>query len=1692
MKRKHIALLLACSMVLGFTPQASIGAKAATNDNVVFLNDFEASKLPDEVSGVLKSSDVAIKSLGDNKALKIASKFDGTDDWDNNKHEIAFTTSNQDLVKGSKVEYDIIIPTANKNFNGLMKSAGGFTTHDTSTDEWGWASLDCGDIKSTAFSDMGDGYSKVHVSTTLTEDVKGACKLDIQIDAYECTYAGDMYLDNVKISKPASSENKSKDTIIFENDLETSKLPDEVSGVLKSTDVTAASLEEDNTALKIKSKFDGTDSWEDNIHQISYKTNYTKDLSKDAKIEYDIIIPTANKSFTGQMKGAGGVTTHDESTDEWGWVNFNVQDITSSDFVDMGNGYSKVHVAQTMEGEVKGLFKIDLQIVAWECTYSGDFYVDNIKYSEPGKETPGEGSVVTDKNIYYSDFEANQMPNTVTGVISASDLSIEKVNDSNALKVPTKFDGTDDWENNNHQMVFDAKSDDDVTKDAKLEFDLLIPTKNKNFDGQMKIAGGFTTFDGDNWAWVNNSMADIKSSDFTDLGNGYSLKHVVVNPSDVVKGMQNINLQIDAYECTYKGDIYIDNLRLHESKTSEAEVATGLIWDFNDASKGLDGWKYDSDYDYHGTHDVSYDTSFTGSGSLKFDLDFTKDSSAGWSEVKLSNWVSDGINMGEYNTIKFNLYYNPANMTKGSFKSQFWINSDINKSTDIDFAKSEYLGNGVSKVPVSMTFDSKDVKANNVILTLVGSSTDYKGAMYIDDINLCNTKVKDIYVNKTVEATSNPTKVDISSLQTPSSVQLVDSKATDSTASLLAYLKGIGQSKYAIFGHQDPTTYKAGTMPNGATSDVEDLTGSLPGVCGIDGLSFTGAELQLKPGDTRDLVTATADVCKEEAAKGSILTLSVHMPNFARVAEKGKKNGKYDYSGYTVADMEGNVAERILPGGDLNEVYNGYLDMVADFGHQMDEVDVPILFRPLHECNGSWFWWGKGACDDDTYKSLFAYTVEYLRDTKNVHNFLYVFSPNGPFIDENDYLQRYPGDAFVDIMGIDQYHNNPKGGPEIDGWFKSLKDSIAIVDAAAEKHGKLSTVSETGIATTKGSLYEQNGATAVSGNLDKDWYQHVAEIVSESNMPFYMVWANFAKDNFYVPYMVDETKGHEMVDNFINYYNDENSVFANGVGDYREVKVNKGDAFSYAYIESPAPGSRVLNPATIKAKVSADSTDIKFNVKAGDELVATLDAKLNEASGLYEADIDEALLNKIGKKVGSIEVTIDGEVKTSAKYTFNIPVPEIKNDVVDDFEAYGDEDSLLQGAWGTNCGAGCSLTPTLVKDEDGNHKMKFNYKISTEVLEEGYAGMLNTKKCDWSAYDALQIYIKPDGNAQKLVVQITCNGEDFEVHLPEFAGTTEGTTLVIPFSEFKGKQNGTFDPANITSFGLWCNTIVPEGHTGAWTVDSSFEFDNIKAVKQSEVNTGAEDLEKAVKAVEKAENSKTQADITEAEKLIAKLESGKDKTDLEARIKVVKDSLVDTNTVTVKDANLKSAICKLLNKSVTDTLTKADMAKVKNLDAKNLGITSLEGLEYATNLRDLDVTGNSITDVTPITSLMSLKYLSLDNNSVTDAMLNTLSSMTSLLSLSVTGTKVTNIDPVAKLVNLKYLYISNTDVSDLTPVKGLSELRYLYLCNTKVKDIAPVYSCQKLMILGISGNGMNYNIWGLKSQLPNLKSVVND
>ena len=347
---------------------------------------------------------------------------------------------------------------------------------------------------------------------------------------------------------------------------------------------------------------------------------------------------------------------------------------------------------------------------------------------------------------------------------------------------------------------------------------------------------------------------------------------------------------------------------------------------------------------------------------------------------------------------------------------------------------------------------------------------------------------------------------------------------TENVAELLETLTDYFVKDRILLGHQNAGHIGVSiNAVDGTESDVKNLTGSHPAIVGIDTLSFLGYE-----GKMHDLVT----VVKNMHRQGIIITLSSHMPNFTLGG-----NEFYDYSpNYT----DGDCAKKILPGGELNEKYRRFLDMIAEFASLCIDVEgekIPMIFRPFHECNGSWFWWGKEFVSDEDFISLFRYTVDYLMGEKGVDNFIVAYSPNGPIKDDKEYLERYPGDEYIDILGLDYYHDKPHNG---DGFFKKMTDSLDVIYVLANERKKIAALTETGYR----SLDTENGyfeGLAPCDNTVQDWFTSLLEALVNTDggahIAYVLFWANFSDTQFWVPFVTEDFR-HEMCDDFIKFAED--------------------------------------------------------------------------------------------------------------------------------------------------------------------------------------------------------------------------------------------------------------------------------------------------------------------------------------------------------------------------------------------------------------------------------------------------------------------------------------------------------------------------------------------------------------------------
>ncbi|GGJ47458.1 glycosyl hydrolase [Deinococcus roseus] len=646
-------------------------------------------------------------------------------------------------------------------------------------------------------------------------------------------------------------------------------------------------------------------------------------------------------------------------------------------------------------------------------------------------------------------------------------------------------------------------------------------------------------------------------------------------------------------------------------------------------------------------------------------------------------------------------------------------------------------------------------------------------------------------------------------------VNLVDAHADDRTRSLFDHLNAI-RGKGVIFGHQHATTEGVSiTTHDGSESEVKNAVGDFPGMFGWDTLSLEGFEKPGVYGGSAEQKKQSRDnlisVMKKAYAAGGVLTLSSHMPNFV--------------TGGNFYDTKGSVLSHILPGGDKHAQYTAFLDMIADFAVKLKDDSgkaIPVIFRPFHEQNGGWFWWGAPYRTAEQYQEIYRFTVEYLRDVKNVHNFLYAFSPGSPFNStESTFLETYPGDDYVDILGFDTYYDS-----KTQGWFQGAVQDAKLISKLADQKGKVSAFTEFGHSGLKSTgTQDLNFFTKLLAALQSDR--------DASRMAYMLTWANFSSDALFVPYKNAPGLGdHELLPDFTEYYKDPYTLFSKEVGksDAYTRKVNTAAEQPFMHVVSPT-GQQILSSkvkTTLRVKVLNQQVQKVTYLVGSDptEHEMTLDA--TSALGYYTAEWQpDAALDETATTL-TVKVYAAGGKVMQQNVTLYIgdAAGETSPLTVDSFDRYKGSNSLLDAAYSP---AGDLNTITL----DGAHKGEGNYglKFQYTLAGQGYTGEVkNLAGADWSAASKLRLWLQPDGSNNKLVLQVNASGISFEAY-PSLAGTVAGW-LEIPFNSFTvapwdtsnaGKTLGGDLLKDIRAFGIYINRN--EGNPASGTL----YLDEIKA-----------------------------------------------------------------------------------------------------------------------------------------------------------------------------------------------------------------------------------------------------------------------
>lgn len=311
-----------------------------------------------------------------------------------------------------------------------------------------------------------------------------------------------------------------------------------------------------------------------------------------------------------------------------------------------------------------------------------------------------------------------------------------------------------------------------------------------------------------------------------------------------------------------------------------------------------------------------------------------------------------------------------------------------------------------------------------------------------------------------------------------------------------------------LFGHHDDPVYGHTWRGDEGRSDVLETAGEYPAVMSWDLGAMESDSVNNLDGVPFDRMRAEV---KAQDARGGINTFSWHLWDPVTHLDS-----------WQTADSM--VVSRMVNTPEGIAAYNAALDKLAAFFQSLTRDDgsrIGVIFRPWHEHTGSWFWWGRDNCSVDDYRKLWTIMRDNF-DRHGIDNIVWAYSPDRCETAEK-YMERYPGDDYVDILGADVYHFGGEEGTE--EYIRDAESTIATAVAEAAARGKTAAFTETGCESI----------------VIPDWYTRVLlPLIGKYPVAYVTVWRNAHNNekHFYAPY-----PGHPAQDDFKKFHDNPTTVF---------------------------------------------------------------------------------------------------------------------------------------------------------------------------------------------------------------------------------------------------------------------------------------------------------------------------------------------------------------------------------------------------------------------------------------------------------------------------------------------------------------------------------------------------------------------
>lgn len=302
---------------------------------------------------------------------------------------------------------------------------------------------------------------------------------------------------------------------------------------------------------------------------------------------------------------------------------------------------------------------------------------------------------------------------------------------------------------------------------------------------------------------------------------------------------------------------------------------------------------------------------------------------------------------------------------------------------------------------------------------------------------------------------------------------LTDRKASKETKYLFQNLRISSSRSKTMIGTEQATTTgeftrkkRCGAVSqsrvNGYNSDIRDVCGKGPGIYGFDLVHVLAEWPWIYAEPEKDKMRMKAQIrdhIQKIHSRGGVITIHWHINNpiTEELYDKGPKE-MWQLVEPKTCRQHKTLKKISNCGKSFRKFEAKYKEVVSWFNTLKDKKGkmIPIIFRPFHEQNGNWFFWGAGGVDytkwKASYDAVWAWMVKY-HLKKGKHNLLWATSPNGHNINRDTYLKHVPPLSQVDVLGYDLY------GDHAHEW---VENEVSIVVQIAEAAGKIPAVTEQG------------------------------------------------------------------------------------------------------------------------------------------------------------------------------------------------------------------------------------------------------------------------------------------------------------------------------------------------------------------------------------------------------------------------------------------------------------------------------------------------------------------------------------------------------------------------------------------------------------------------------------------------------